>query len=92
MKLLTVQLPPVSCYFIPLRSKFRATKSRRMRWAEHIPCTEKMRNFSQKTYRINLEDLSVDGRVIIKLILTKQGVRVWTGFIWFREGSIGGLL
>jgi len=29
----------------------------------------------------NLEDIDVDGRVVLKCILEKYGVRVWTGLI-----------
>jgi len=29
-----------------------------------------------------LEDLGVDGKIILEGILGKQGVKVWTGFIW----------
>jgi hypothetical protein len=33
-----------------------------------------------------LEDLSLDGRVILKWKLQKQGVE-WTGFIWLSVGK-----
>jgi hypothetical protein len=39
-----------------------------------------------------LEDLSVNGRIILKLILKKQGGKVWTGFACIRIGTRGGLL
>jgi hypothetical protein len=32
--------------------------------------------------RNHLEDLGVDGKIILEGILGKQGVKVWTGFIW----------
>jgi len=38
------------------------------------------------------EDLGVDGREILQWILGKQGGKVWTGCIWFRIGTSGGLL
>jgi hypothetical protein len=42
--------------------------------------------------RDHLEDLGVNGKVILKLILKKKGGRMWTGFIWLRIGTGGGLL
>jgi hypothetical protein len=33
-----------------------------------------------------------EGRVILKWILKKCGVRVWIGFMWLRIGTGGGLL
>jgi len=39
-----------------------------------------------------LEDVGVDGKIILEWILGKQGGKVWTGFIWLRIGSIGGSL
>jgi hypothetical protein len=34
----------------------------------------------------------VDGRIILKWILNRQDGRAWTGLIWFRIGTSGGLL
>jgi hypothetical protein len=42
--------------------------------------------------RKHLEDLGVDGRIILRCVLKKKGVRVWTGFIWLKIGISGGLL
>jgi len=39
-----------------------------------------------------LDDLGVDGRIILKNVLMKLGVRMWTGFIWLRIGISGRLL
>jgi hypothetical protein len=39
----------------------------------------------------NVEDLGVHGRTILKLMLKKQDVSVWPGFIWLRMVSNGGL-
>ena len=42
--------------------------------------------------RDNLEDLSVDGRIIINWIVKKSDKWTWTGLIWLRTGIGGGLL
>ena len=39
--------------------------------------------------RDKLEDLGVDGRIILRLIFRKWDVGAWTGLIWLRIG-IGG--
>jgi hypothetical protein len=39
-----------------------------------------------------LEGVDVDGRILLDVILRKQGGRVWTGCIWFRIGVGGWLL
>jgi hypothetical protein len=39
-----------------------------------------------------LGDKVVDGRILLKWILKKQDMRMWTRFIWHRTGSSGGLL
>jgi len=38
------------------------------------------------------EDLSIDGKKILKCILEKQGVKMWTRVYWLRMGSNGRLL
>ena len=40
--------------------------------------------------RDHLEDLSLDGRIILKWMLQKQGEE-WTGFIWLSLGKTGRL-
>jgi len=37
-------------------------------------------------------ELGVDGKVILKWFLQKQGEKVWTEFIWLRIRTSGGLL
>jgi hypothetical protein len=36
------------------------------------------------------EDLGVNGKIILKLILTNEGVRICTGFIWLRIRPMAG--
>jgi hypothetical protein len=51
----------------------RVPKSRRMRWAEHVACTEEMGNAyifvaGKLEGKDDLGDMAVDGRIILKLI------------------------
>jgi hypothetical protein len=40
----------------------------------------------------HLEDLGVDGSIILKCVIKKREREAWTGFIWLRIGTGGGLL
>jgi hypothetical protein len=42
--------------------------------------------------RDHLEDPGVDGRIILKLIFKKWEEEAWTGLVWLRIGTGGGLL
>jgi hypothetical protein len=42
--------------------------------------------------RDHSKDLGADGRIVLRWIIKKKGVRVWTGFKWLRIGTDGGLL
>jgi len=63
-------------------------------WAGHIARMRKSRGVyggfrGEKNF---LEDPGVDGRIILRRIFRKWGVRAWTGSIWFRIGTRGGHL
>jgi hypothetical protein len=49
---------------------------------------EQMRNYT----KLLLDDLGVDGRIILERILWKQCGKLWTGFNWLRTGASGVLL
>jgi hypothetical protein len=34
---------------------------------------------------VHLEDLVIDGKIILKFNLKKRGGKVWTGFTWLRR-------
>ena len=73
----------------------RVIESRRMRWAGHVArmgrgeaCTVFW--WGNLRERDNLEDLSVDGIVILIWIFRQWDVGVWTGSSWLRIGTGGG--
>jgi hypothetical protein len=39
-----------------------------------------------------LENLDVDGRIVLEWIFEIQGVKLWTEFVWLRIGTGGELL
>jgi hypothetical protein len=42
--------------------------------------------------RDHVEDLGVNGKIILERILGKEGGKVWTGSIWLRIGTSSELL
>jgi hypothetical protein len=71
-------------------------KSRMMGWAEHVASMGRgevhSRSWCGKLMETDhLEELDVGGRIILKLIFKKHG-GLWTGSIWLRMGTGGGLL
>jgi hypothetical protein len=45
-----------------------------------------------QTERDHSDDLGVDGKMIVELILRKYGGKLWIGCIWLRIGTSGGLM
>ena len=41
--------------------------------------------------REHVQDLGVDGRIILKLIFKKWNIGMWTEYIWLKVGICGGL-
>jgi hypothetical protein len=81
----------------PSTNTIRVIKSTRIGWAWHVERMEEMRNlynflFESLKGRVHSEDLDVVGKVVLEWISGKQGGEVWTGFIWLRTETIGGLL
>jgi hypothetical protein len=70
----------------------REIKSRRMRWQEHVARMGEPRKHTKLQsenlkIRDNLRNLKVDGKIILKWII-KQGVSMWTEFIWLSGGVL----
>jgi hypothetical protein len=42
--------------------------------------------------RDHFRDLDIDEKIILEWTLGKQGVKLWTGFIWLNIGTSGRLL
>jgi hypothetical protein len=68
-------------------------RSRAMRWPWHGRIEMHVVSWSGSVKkRYHLEDLDVDGRIILKWILKKYDVRIRTGFIWLRIATSRGFL
>jgi hypothetical protein len=73
----------------------RMVKSRRMRWAGHVPRVGKKRNaygilVGESEGIISLEDQNIGGLIILKWMLERQDEVVWAGLIWLTPGTSGG--
>jgi hypothetical protein len=42
--------------------------------------------------RVHSQDLGVDGSTILEFISEKYNGKVWTGFIWCRQGKVAGFV
>jgi hypothetical protein len=79
-----------------LQSIIIMIKPMRMRWQGHVACMERRGMHigfwweSQKE-KDHWENIEVGGRML-KWMLERQGGMVWTGLIWLRIGTSGGLL
>jgi len=68
-----------------------------MRCAGHVARMGEMRNAYSNLVRKpewnrSLGGLGVDGKIILEWILGKYGGKAWSGFIWLRIETSGGLL
>ena len=68
-----------------------------MRWVGHVARMWERRGvyrfwWGNMKERDHLEEPDVDGRITIRRILRKCDVGAWTGLIWLRIGTDGGLL
>lgn len=62
---------------------------RTLKWAGHIACVGYTRNTPKILVTYNLEAESIDRSIILKWMINKQDVRLWTRFNWLRTGSCG---
>jgi hypothetical protein len=67
----------------------RVMRSRTMRLPEHVARMARMIN-ACIILKGKLEDVTVDGRMILKWILRKYGMRAWSRIICLRTGTVAG--
>jgi len=75
----------------------RVIKSLIMRWAGHVARVGERRGVygvlvGNPEEKDHLENLGVDGRIILRWIFRKRDVGAWIGSIWFRIRTGGGNL
>jgi hypothetical protein len=92
----TAQLQPHELYASPDQTQSgrlnQETCDRRGMW--HVCGRREMRMFlaGKPKGKNHLEDLDIDKRILLLLILKKQDGRLRTGIIWLKTGKNGGLL
>jgi hypothetical protein len=47
---------------------------------------------SEMNLKKDFQSLHVNRMILLKCVLKKQGMRVWSGFMWLRTGTSGGFL
>jgi len=75
----------------------QVSKSRTTRWAEHVAHMGRGEVHTGLLWgnlreRDQLEDPGVEGRIILRWIFSNWDVGLWTGLIWLRLRTVGGLL
>jgi hypothetical protein len=70
-----------------------AIKSRKMRWTDHVSSMGERRGahgilVEKPEGKNHLEDLDVDGKIILKYILRKWIVGAWNRLIWLMIGQV----
>jgi len=75
----------------------RMIKSRRMKWAGNVARMGRGEAYAYFWWgnvrkRDHLEDVGVDGRMLLRWIFRKCDVGAWTGSSWLRIGTGGGHL
>jgi len=84
-------------YLYASPSNIRVIKSKRMRWAGYVVRMGRREAYTGFWWgnlrgRDHLEDLGLDGKIILEWIFRNWDMGVWTGSSWLRIGTGGGFL